>query len=326
VTNKLKRLLHPRSALLACAALLLLCLPGFVCPATAQQREISVGAFVTSISDVTPEEGTYRIAFYAWFNDPAGKFDLQRDLYVVARTVTLSEVETEPTPSGGSYTFARIDAYVDQEYDFRDFPFDRQRLVLRLEAVEKVDELRFVPDTEDTRVSEYLRLLGWTVDGIALETTQHAYDTGFGYWTGRDDDFSQVVLTVDLTRVRSPVVIDDFLGFTFAFLITSLTFVVSCTELGLRVGMSTGSLFAAVINLNRLDDAVGFKPDFGLVDRLAFLIFGTILTALLISLTTHRLSKSRTPEEANRIDTRVGVAMLAVSLCLIGWTVREAVT
>ena len=215
---------------------------------------------------------------------------------------------------------------MDQEYDFRDFPFDRQRLLLRLEAVEKVDELRFVPDTDDTRVSEYLRLLGWTVDGIALETTQHAYDTGFGYWTGRDDDFSQVVLTVDLTRVRSPVVIDDFLGFTFAFLITSLTFVVSCTELGLRVGMSTGSLFAAVINLNRLDDAVGFKPDFGLVDRLAFLIFGTILTALLISLTTHRLSKTRSPEAANRIDTRVGVAMLAVSLCLIAWTVRDAVT
>lgn len=292
----------------------------------AQDREISVGAFVTSISDVNPDESTFRIAFYAWFNDPAGKFELERDLYVIARTVTFSEVETEPAPGGGSYTFARIEAYVDQEYDFRDFPFDSQRLSLRLEAVDKTDELRFVPDTEDTRVSEYLRLLGWNVDGIALETTEHAYNTGFGYWTGRDDDFSQIVLSLDLTRVRSPVLIDDFLGFTFAFLITSLTFVVSCTELGLRVGMSTGSLFAAVINLNRLDDAVGFKPDFGLVDRLAFLIFGTILTALLISLTTHRLSKRRSPEEANRIDTVVGLVTLGIYLSLIVATVYAAMT
>lgn len=273
---------------------------------------------------MNPDEGTYRIAFYAWFNDPAGKFDPERDLYVIARTVSFSEVETEPAPGGGTYTFARIEAYVDQEYDFRHFPFDRQRLMLRLEAVEKTAELRFKPDLEDTRVSEYLRLLGWSVDDVAIETTQHAYDTGFGYWSGRDDDFSQIVLSVDLTRVRSPVLIDDFLGFTFAFLITSLTFVVSCTEVGLRVGMSTGSLFAAVINLNRLDDSVGFKPEFGLVDRLAFLIFGTILAALLISLTTHRLSKTRSPELANRIDSRVGAAMLAVSLCLIAWTVRTA--
>ena len=101
------------------------------------------------------------------------------------------------------------------------------------------------------------------------------------------------------------MLIDDFLGFTFAFLITALTFVVSCTELGLRVGMTTGSLFAAVTNLLRLDDAVGFKPDFGLIDRLAFLIFGAIVTSLLISLDHNRLSKlgDRWPRRAPTAST-----------------------
>ena len=184
--------------------------------------------------------------------------------------------------------------------------------------------MRFVADTEDTRVSEYVRFLGWDVDGVTLETTEHSYDTDFGYWTGIDDEYSQILLSVDVTRVRSPVLIDDFLGFTFAFLITGadLRGVVHRTRAARRnehrLAVRSG------YQPSRLDDAVGFKPDFGLVDRLAFLIFGTIVTALLISLTTHRLSKWRSPEEANRIDTRVGAAMLSVSLCLIGWTVREA--
>ena len=59
------------------------------------------------------------------------------------------------------------------------------------------------------------------------------------------------------------MLIDDFLGFVFAFVTTSLTFLVSATELGLRIGMNTGALFAAVVNLGRLHEFAGFRPDFG---------------------------------------------------------------
>jgi hypothetical protein len=281
---------------------------------------------VTSVSDIDSGEGTFRIALYAWFNDPAGRFDLARDLYVEARSVSFGEIETEAAPGGGSYTIVRIEAYVDHEFDFHHFPFDRQRLLLRLESAAPVAELRFAPDPDGARVSDYLRLVGWSIDGVTLVTDEHVYDTDFGYWEGADAAFSQILLAVEASRVRSPVLVDDFIGFTFAFLITALTFVVSCTELGLRVGMTTGSLFAAVTNLVRLDDAVGFKPSFGLVDRLAFLIFAAIVTALLISLTTNRISKHGEPEaakaRANRIDTIAGVATIAIYLALIAWTVH----
>jgi hypothetical protein len=289
-------------------------------------RDVTVGAFVTSLSDVNADDGTFRVAFYVWFNDPAGRFDLNRDVYFIARQAAISELETEDAPGGGTYTFARIEAYVDQEFDFRDFPFDRQKLTLRIEAADRTQNLRFVPDVEDTRASDYLRLLGWEVGQVTLDTTEHRYETDFGYWTGGDDLFSQILLNVEVARERSPVLIDDFLGFTFAFLITGLTFVVSCTELGLRVGMTTGSLFASVVNLNRLDDAVGFKPDFGLVDRLAFLIFGAIVTSLLISLSTHRLAKRIEPERANKIDTALGAANVTIFFVLIVLTVRAAMT
>ena len=310
--------LRPASVMLALLAALLVGAAG-----RAQDRDIEVGAYVSSLSDIRPDDGSYRVVLFAWFNDPAGRFDATRDLYVNARTSSVTEIDRETTPGGGSYSYVRIDALVSDEFAFQHFPFDRQTLTLRLEPEESTDTLRFVPDAEDTGASPDLQLIGWQLEGVRIGVEERTYESDFGYWTGAGAPYSQVVLSIDVARHRSPVLVDDFLGFTFAFLVTSLGFFVSCTELGLRVGMSTGSLFAAVVNLNRLHDAAGFRPEFGLVDRLAFLVLGTVLFALVIAIGTNRLSK-RDVARANRIDTLLGIVLVAVFGTMIFVTLRAS--
>lgn len=261
--------------------------------------------------------------FFAWFNDPSGRFDLEKDLYFIAREVDIDEVETEVTPQGGLYTYARIQAVVPHEFDLASFPFDRQHMVLRMEAEDPTD-LNFVPDAQDAGFSDYIALRGWTVDKVSVTTAEHVYDTTFGYWKTEDTGYSQIALNVDISRTRSTVLLDDFLGFTFAFLITSLTFFVPPTELGLRIGMTTGSLFAAVVNLNRFHDAVGFRPEFAMVDRLAFLVFGALFGSLVIAIVTNRMSKHGDAAAANRLDTRLGIALMSAILVLIMLTVQVA--
>ena len=316
------RLPRPAGTTLGLAVAALLTLAGLAGGAAAQPRDVEVGGFVSSLSDINPSGGSFRVVLYVWFNDPAGRFNVERDLHLIARTASIDEIDTEPAPGGGSYTYARIEAEVPQEFDFRHFPFDRQRLTVRMEASETVEDLRFVPDHEDTDASDYLPLLGWTLDGVSIDVEEHAYDSDFGYWTGRGAGYSQIQLSLDISRDRSPVLIDDFLGFVFAFMITSLTFLVSATELGLRIGMNTGALFAAVVNLGRLHESAGFRPDFGLVDRLAFLVFGAILCSLIIAITTHRFAKRGDADRVNRIDSAVGAAMVLSFGVLIALTLR----
>jgi hypothetical protein len=317
-----RRFTRPAGTMLGLAIAALLTLAGFAGSAAAQPRDVEVGAFVSSLSDINPSDGSFRVVLYAWFNDPAGRFNVERDLYLIARTASIDVIETEPAPDGGSYTYARIEAEVPQEFAHRHFPFDRQRLTVRMEASETLNDLRFVPDHADTGASDYLPLFGWTLDGVSIDVQEHTYDSGFGYWTGRGVAYSQVQLSLDVSRERSPVLIDDFLGFVFAFMITSLTFLVSATELGLRIGMNTGALFAAVVNLNRLHEAAGFRPDFGLVDRLAFLVFGAILCSLIIAITTHRFAKRGDADRVNLIDSAVGAAMVLSFGVLIALTLR----
>ena len=107
-------------------------------------------------------------------------------------------------------------------------------------------------------------------------------------------------------------------------LITSLTFLVSATELGLRIGMNTGALFAAVVNLGRLHESAGFRSDFGLVDRLAFLVFGAILCSLIIAITMHRFAKRGDAHRVNQLDSAVGAAMVLTFGVLLALTLRES--
>ena len=61
------------------ALVLALALPiGLPAAALAQGRDIEVGAFVTALADIDPQDGSFRIVLYAWFNDPAGKFEVSR--------------------------------------------------------------------------------------------------------------------------------------------------------------------------------------------------------------------------------------------------------
>jgi hypothetical protein len=311
--------------LLRLAGIALLALLLAVATARAQERDIRVGAFVTSVSGIDLSDGSFAITLYAWFIDPAGQFDPERDMYVLARTVSFSEVESGPAAEGGTYTTARIEAVVNQEYSLLDFPFDEQRLSLRLEAAETTDVFSFVPDTEPPQIDDYVSLVDWTIEAVSLEQTDHAYSVRYGLGGDGDQEFSQIAVHVDVKRARSPILIDDFLGFIFAFLVTSLTFLVPCTELGLRIGMTTGSLFAAVVNLNRLIDAGGYKSEFGLVERIGFLIFGAILISLLISISTKHLTNRLGVERANRLDTILGATNMSIFLGLILWILLPAI-
>jgi hypothetical protein len=86
--------------------------------------------------------------------------------------------------------------------------------------------------------------------------------------------------------------------------------------------MNTGALFAAVVNLGRLHQTAGFRPDFGLVDRLAFLVFGAILCSLIIAITMHRFAKRRDASRVNRIDSAVGAVMVVTFGMLLALTLR----
>lgn len=281
-------------------------------PPAAKPTPITFGLYVTSLSGIEPSAGSFAISGYAWFIAPPDvTFDPAHDVELFGRSVQLRPFAADALEDGSHYSVITFSAVIDQDYDVSNYPFDRQSLVLHFEAAQPAENLVFVPDIADTRIAREVRAPGFRVEGIDLQAREIAYDTGFGHRGGRSS-FSRLVATVQIERNISPLLFEKFTGFFVAFVISALVSFVPVSELGTRVGMTTGSIFAAVFNLYRMEDAIGFDAVFGLVDMVSMLIFSMILLQLMLSLWTHYRLRQQQGAVAVRANYALGGLIVAI--------------
>ncbi|MBB4123055.1 hypothetical protein [Martelella radicis] len=284
--------------------------------AQGEPRAVKVGIFLTSISSVTPSDGSFRAAGYAWFLDPTGTFDANRDFELISRSSTTNVFASTVLSNGSTYTAVEFDAVIDHAFDVGDYPFDSQVLRIKFESADSVSHTIFVPDAEDSQIAEFVRAPGWLIDSLSFEDRAVTYQTRFGY---RDEivPYSRVTFVVDIQRKLSPLLFEKFTGFFVALFITGLVLFIPVEELGTRVGVTTGSVFAAVFNRYRLEDAIGFDATFGIVDQVSFLTFSAILCVLMLSILTQRILVASGPVRARMLNFRAGGTIMAVHAVLI---------
>lgn len=297
----------------------------FAGAAVAEPREVRMGVFVTSLSGLDPSDGSFRVSGYAWLIDPSGEFDPEKNLEMLVRSGGFKMFAHQTLDDGSSYSAVNFDAVVNDTYDVRDYPFDRQTLDIVFESADPVSQLVFVPDRQDSLVEDTVRAPGWRVGGLSLRNTIQRYETGFGH-RPKGQEFSRLIVTLDVTRKLSPMLFEKFTGFFVAFLISALVLLVPTAELGTRIGMTTGSVFAAVFNRYRLEDAIGFDAVFGLADQVSFLVFSAIMSILILSLLVHRLRVRRGPRLARALNFWLGGAILLGHAVLIAGAVLLALT
>jgi hypothetical protein len=276
--------------------------------------EARFGVVVTSLANISPAAGSFEMTAYAWAIDPTGSFDGERDLQILARHATIAEVERATMAGGATYTAYRIEATVDQDFDLRRYPFDRQTLRLPVETEIPPSQLQPVTGPEDSRIADFLVLNGWNVSNLRFETRTADHDAGFGQ--GVRPSFTRLTLLIDIERQRSPLVIDKVIGYTAALLIAALIYLVPPGQLGVRIGMVTSAVFAAVGTRYGLDAALGAESGFGLVDQLSLIVFGAIIAALVVSLLVHHLHEAGRKTLAIRLDLGAGLVAAVLSFGL----------
>ncbi len=301
------------------ATLLVAAAPASSEPAPA---EVRMGFMVTSLSRIDPADGSFDIAALAWVIDPGDTLDPASQIQVLARRATIETLHQTQLGDGSTFTGLRIEATLDQAFDLRDFPFDRQSLRVSIETELPVERLRFVADEQDSRLADYLVVQGWNVTGLRFEERVVNYDTELGVW--RAPSFSRLSLLIDIERQRSPLVIEKFIGYTMALLVTALIFLVPTGEIGVRIGMATTAVFAAVGNRYGLDSLIGAETAFGLVEQLSLVVFIAIFAAIAATLLTYELGQKRRRALSKRVNLGVGVVVVALSFALSALALFDA--
>jgi len=279
--------------------------------ARAEPAVVKFGIMLTSLSHIDPAGGSFDFKAYVWLTDPTGRIDPARDFQVLARRATVRVIESEDLPDGSRYSALEVEGTIDHTFDIRDFPFDTQTLPISFETQFPADVLVLEARPDDSLVADFTTVAGWDVQGLGFNPRVVEYPTRFGH--DIVFRFSRMTVEVDILRNRTVLVIEKFIGYTVALLIASLIYFVPPDQIGVRIGMVSSAIFAAVGNRYGIDSVLGAETTFGLVDSLSLIVFGAIYTALVSSLVVHRLHHRRTAAAAVRVDRWTGVGAVTIS-------------
>jgi hypothetical protein len=289
-----------------------------------------IGAFVTSLADISESQRRFDITLWVWLLSPPGEGDPARTLEIINAATVERQHAVTTTTAEGRYSQVKLRAAVRQPFDFRDFPFDRHVLEVRLEDAERDARVAvFVPDTpsagrQPLAVSQDLDPQDWSIESLALTTADHVEPTNFGDPTQPElSTYSRAVLHIGIarrhgTRILLTLLLGTFMSTTVAFFAVMLPIQQSPP----RYTLLSGALFVCIANRLLVDARLPAGSSLGLLDQLQLTAIVGLLVLTGASMGLTLLAEKRiAPARATALSQRLGIGWLvsvaAVQLALV---------
>jgi hypothetical protein len=291
--------------------------------AISQPDTVKVGAYVISIHDINFHEKEYTARFWLWFVYSNPDFDFTKQLDLPnAKAIDPPEVIMDNL-DGKAWSIMKMKSVMKENWNVKDFPFDRQHLRVQIENTLFDDRsLVFLPDVEGSKYDHKEAVDGWSVTNFKVSAGLNDYETGFGDSEAGNQNFSTFLIEMDIERNAWGLFMKIFLGMYIAFFISTISFTPHPSELEPRFGLPVGGLFAAVGNKYIIDSLLPESSDFTLVDTLHALtfiaIFGTLLVSA-IALKQYDSGRKELAEETNRKGAKIVFSIYIIAnLIFIG--------
>jgi hypothetical protein len=243
-------------------------------PAQPTQTVCSVGVYLSDLYDIDTRSGRFGADVWAWSVCTGEKNALQSAEWLNAQEQDQSLEYADPTPFG-LWSQRKITGVYRQDYDVRNYPFDRHTLRLVVEdSYDDATTLQYVADDRRSTVSHNLKLDGWDITRFTVEAREEVYGTAFGDPTLADDVktlYPHLEVIIDIERSNLWTFWKLVAPLYISSALTLLTFLMHDEEgkyLSPRLGLLAGVLFAIVLNMRSVEEVVGETAGLGLMDNI----------------------------------------------------------
>jgi hypothetical protein len=246
--------------------------------------------------------------FYFWLSsdDPDVDFTKEKPAFDFMNSMN---ARVEPSRIEPNYYEVRVKGTFLKNMDFRNYPFDSQRVTVEVEGFEPVDRLVFVPDVDSSGYDYLVNVPGWKLGETTSDVIVHDYP---------DFSYSRYIFSFDLERAY----LSSFLKTIFPVLIITtiamLAFWMSPTNFPPRIGLAASTLLAAVAaHLN----AANQLPPIGyltLMDKVMIVAYVLFLNNLISMVLQMRLMDHKKEEEAARVNSRMRKFMPLIIAIILG--------
>ncbi|MCF3106301.1 hypothetical protein IPZ58_32725 [Streptomyces roseoverticillatus] len=276
-----------------------------------------LSAYVSDLYDIDPAKGRFSARMWLWTVCPDKSADpLPKISYANADDPNVSEpniIEQD----GHVLDQVRVQSSFRQEWDVRNFPFDRHRIEIVLTAPQDTNHFRFTVNNADAQTNPEIRPQGWHLTGFRLVSAVKHYTTTYGDRSLENGStYDRVHIRIDLERSAPTVFWKLTIPLYLAVLIAVSTFLVSshCEELETtarlegvhnRLGVLGGGLFVVVLNMQQANDVITSSTGLTLIDllhltTLAFLLLAVAGTVLSWNWTSRGGSPTRAEHVGHR--------------------------
>lgn len=237
---------------------------------------VKIGAYVVSLHDINFHDKEYTMRFWLWLLHNNREFDFPYQTEVPnAKSLEKPDMMTD-TMQGKIWCLMKMKSIMKQSWDVGDFPFDQQKLTVRVEnTVFDKNSLIFQADTLGSNFDPNLTVDGWRISDFKVTTGTSDYNTAFGDLNLKEQksQYSHFDINMTLERNAWGLFFKLFMGMYIAFLISSVSFIIDPKQVEPRFGLPVGGLFAAVGNKYIIDSLLPETSAFTLVDSLHTITF-----------------------------------------------------
>jgi hypothetical protein len=287
------------------AVFLILCCGGVLYGA--EPESVKIGCYLENLRNFDYLGGVFRADLYIWVESPINAQEPIENLdFVRARTIWASPI-IKKEAKGRHYECRRYMIEVNHDWDISRFPFDTQRLMIKIEDIDRsATELNFVADP-DGNFAPHLIPAEWEIINKKIFVNKEKYGTNFGDTSdGRDSSkYSRFIIEVTLVRHALPLFFKMVAGAYAAFAAICLSFWLTSdipTYVSARVGLIVGCLFGVIIN-QRVVEAVIGRSSYGThIDAVHLTTLGACILAGIVTLISTRLSTHEKIKQARLLD------------------------
>ncbi len=288
------------------------------------QRVVYTGIDVNRVTRIDATKGTFTADFYLWFRYTGD----DKVLNVNLNTATDKSPYDPRTPleateaNGLKYRLYRVEGEFKSTFDFHDYPFDAQSLVLRLsnqsmprqQVVYAIDGLGLRLPRADRGISELRSLANWTFTGISyLPDTLRSTSTrgNPGALQGKyETEYSGLDVAIGVQRKTLVFLIKSLLPLILLVMVVYVTlhFPVSLTKERLTIAISAmlaSAVLLSGINTQLTDVGYTTAIEYGF-----YAFFSLCLFCVITALAVERLHAAKLHQVAVRSDIAARVVYI----------------
>jgi hypothetical protein len=197
------------------------------------------------------------------------------------------------------------------QLDFKNFPFDKQRLALQVVSFGyEPGEVEFILDQQRIGQREPLSLVGWSIGEGKPEVTTE-------YLKVQDRDLARVDFTLEVKREKPFYIIKALIPLFLIVYMAWSVFFIDPSVIGPQIGIPTSAVFALFLFNHRISTLLPRVSYLTRIDR--YILFSIILVFITLgeSVLTATLAQKGKKELALKIDHWARYLYLLLFICVV---------